>query len=69
MLKEFYHKSPEPVKSTIKRVHSKIPLLYVYRLKINYVFTDKTKHVEHKFVFSGVARDYLVWMDINGKML
>ena len=33
MIREIYHKSPEPVKSIIRRTHSKIPFPYVYGLK------------------------------------
>ena len=33
MLKEIYHKSPESVKSIIKKAHSKIPFPYIYGLK------------------------------------
>ncbi len=33
MLKKLYHKSPELVKTIIKRTHSKIPFPYVYGLK------------------------------------
>ncbi|MCD6573137.1 MAG: phenylacetate--CoA ligase family protein [Thermoplasmata archaeon] len=33
MLRKIYHKSPEPVKNVIRRVHSKIPFPYVYGLK------------------------------------
>ena len=33
MLRKIYHKSPEPVKKVIRRVHSKIPFPYIYGLK------------------------------------
>ena len=33
MLRKIYHKSPEPVKKVIRKVHSKTPFPYVYGLK------------------------------------
>ena len=33
MLRKIYHKSPEPVKKVIRRVHSKKPFPYIYGLK------------------------------------